>query len=160
MALENIPKELSEMINLAMYNRDIQEDLRLYKFFLPKHNSQISIKQLPKRFNMRNIKHLSYIKKIDEKKMLISPLVWIKKEALILYNKHPFYIRSTSFKEYPVFLLVEETQVPFYLLGKYSGTRKIEYDIFKLPRILQKNLNAYRKKSKVENRKKYRKAIL
>ena len=159
MESESISKEQIEYSNLAALHRNLQIELQLYKFFLTKHSKTLKVKDLPKKFSLNNRNHFCYTRLINKTSIIVSPVVWIEEGILKKFTKYPSYINKISIKNYPTFLLVNENQVPFYLLSKYGGRRKVEFDIFKLPKLIQKELNKNSNKIKKEIRKKEKNKI-
>lgn len=132
----------------------LERECVIYNFLRKKHYKEILESVLRNKFQrISSYSYTKYLEKKDSKTYVVKPLIWIKlsDDPRIKSSKE---VRSIIQSENVSFILIDEKDIPFYLLRKYGRTKGIELEIFSELKKVKKEYKAYYQELVKQERKK------
>lgn len=131
---------------------ELERECSIYNFLRKKHYKEIPESVLRNRLRGASYNYRKYLDHKEKETYIVKPLIWIRSHDPRLRGFNEFFGRI-KFDEFD-FILINESQIPFYLLRKYGRKQGLELEIFSVLKQLKKEYKAYRQDLVKEIRKK------
>lgn len=149
----------SSLLNLKEYNEkfnilyNLERECKIYNFVRRKHYKDIPQSVMRNRFSNLGMFYRKYVTTKDSKTYTIKPLIWVKVSDKIILRSYPTHCHSKiEFKDY-TFILIDESEVPFYFLRKYGRKKGADVEIFSELKRARKELDNVLEEAKKQYRK-------
>jgi hypothetical protein len=131
---------------------ELERECSIYNFLRKKHYKQIPESVIRNKFSKLIPECRKYLERKEKDTYIIKPLIWVSSEDPRLKGFFGFFgrIKSDDFD----FILINENQIPFYLLRKYGRRKGLELEIFSKLRKLKKEYKVFYQNLVKQERKK------